>query len=210
MSEFFTQEKIMQVLDWGYEKAVNGVPGLGSAGDLAREYLNTAGSLEEKVDSLIRWQNAKCATSGFLSGLGGFITLPIAIPANISSVLYVQMRMIAAIAYMGDYDIRDDRVKTLVYVCLCGSTATDIVKDIGIKIGTKLTEQAIKRISGEIILKINQKVGFRLLTKFGEKGVINLAKGIPLLGGVIGGTCDAVSTNIIGDVAKDTFIGDGK
>ena len=51
--------------------------------------------------ALIRWQNAKCATSGFIAGLGGSITLPVSIPANISSVLYIQIRMIAAIAYMG-------------------------------------------------------------------------------------------------------------
>jgi hypothetical protein len=39
-----------------------------------------------------------------------------------------------------------------------------------------------------VITKINQKVGFRLLTKFGSKGVINLGKMVPLTGGIIGGT----------------------
>ena len=38
----------------------------------------------------------KCAASGFLTGFGGFLTLPINVPANLSSVLYVQLRMIAA------------------------------------------------------------------------------------------------------------------
>ena len=40
-----------------------------------------------QLDNFISWQVAKCGTSGFLTGLGGLITLPVAIPANIASVL---------------------------------------------------------------------------------------------------------------------------
>ena len=62
----------------------------------------------------------------------------------------------------------------------------------------------IKRILFEVIKQINKAVGFRLVTKFGEKGVINLGKGIPLVGG-IGGTVDAVGTTTIGKTAKRVF-----
>lgn len=196
----------MQALDWAYEKAVAGVPGLDSADEMAQDYLKGDGSLEDRVNSLIRWQNTKAGTSGFLSGLGGVMLMPVTIPANISSVMYVQVRMIAAIAKMGGHDLKDDRVKTLVYACLCGNAAKDIVKDVGIKIGTRLTEQAIKSISKEVIVKINQAVGFRLVTKFGEKGLINLGKAIPLFGGIVGATFDSVATNAIGNIARETFI----
>lgn len=206
MANELTQGKIMQALDWAYEKAVAGVPGLDSADEMAQDYLKGDGSLEDRVNSLIRWQNTKAGTSGFLSGLGGVMLMPVTIPANISSVMYVQVRMIAAIARMGGYDLKDDRVKTLVYACLCGNAAKDIVKDVGIKIGTKLTEQAIKSISREVVVKINQAVGFRLVTKFGEKGMINLGKAIPLFGGIVGATFDSVTTNAIGNIARETFI----
>ena len=200
------QSVIIKTLDWAYEKATTGVPGVDSAQEIAESYLNKKGTLYEQANSLIRWQNAKCTTSGFLSGLGGIITMPVAIPANIASVIYVQIRMIAAIAYMGGYDVRDDRVKALVYSCMAGNAAKDIIKEIGIKIGTKLTNTAIKRVSVEVIKKINQAVGFRLLTKFGSTGAINLGKAIPFVGGIIGGTFDGVSTNTIGNVARNTFI----
>ena len=49
-------------------------------------------------------------------------------------------------------------------------------------------------------------VGMKLVTKFGEKGVINLGKAVPLLGGVISGTMDGVTTNVIGDKAKEIFL----
>ena len=206
MSEEISQGKIMQVLDWAYDKALNGVHGLDSAQELAEDYMKQNDSLESKVNSLIRWQNSKCATSGFISGLGGIITLPVAIPANIASVMYVQIRMIAAIAYMGGHDIKDDRVKSLVYVCLLGNASKDILKDLGINIGTKLAKSSIEKISGKVILKINQTVGFRLVTKSGTKGLINLGKAVPLVGGIIGGVMDLSSTNIMGNVARDTFI----
>lgn len=204
--EKMSQSMIMDALDWAYEKAVNGLPGLDSAQELAESYLKGNDPLVNKVNSLIRWQNTKCATSGFISGLGGIITLPVAIPANISSVMYVQVRMIAAIAYMGGYDIRDDKVKSLVYVCLLGNAGKDILKELGIKIGNKITQTMIQKISAQVITKINQTVGFRLLTKFGEKGLVNLGKAIPLVGAVIGATVDLAATDVIGNVARDTFI----
>ncbi len=207
MSNKITEGKIMQALDWGYEKAVNGLPGMDTAQEMAQDYAKKSGSPIDQANSLIRWQVTKSGTSGFLSGVGGAITMPVAIPANLASVMYVQLRMIAAIAHLGGYDIKSDQVKSLAYVCLAGNGAKDILKDIGVTIGTKLTTQVIKNISGKTIAAINKKVGFRLVTKFGEKGVINLGKAVPLVGGVIGGAIDSAATNTIGNVARDTFIG---
>lgn len=206
MGKELSESKVMQALDWAYDKAINGVAGLDSASELAESYMETSFSDNDKANSLIRWQNTKAGTSGFLTGLGGIITMPLTLPANITSVIYVQIRMIAAIAHIGGHDVKDDRVKSLVYACLAGNAAKDILKDIGIVVGTKLTTSAIKNISGKTIIAINQKVGFRLLTKFGEKGVINLGKAVPLIGGLIGGTFDTVTTNTIGNIARDTFI----
>ncbi|MDR0000495.1 EcsC family protein [Acinetobacter sp. 11367] len=201
-----TESKIMEVLNWSYDKAVNGVVGLDSAYDLAKDYKKIDDSLYNQVNSLIRWQNTKAGTSGFITGLGGIITLPVAIPANVASVMYVQIRMIAAIAHMGGHNLNDDRVRSLVFVCLTGNAAKDILKDVGIVVGKKLAENAIKNISGKTITAINKKVGFRLLTKFGEKGAINLGKTIPLFGGIVGATFDSITTNTIGNIARDTFI----
>ncbi|WP_230986580.1 EcsC family protein [Cohnella fermenti] len=202
-----TQQTITKALDWAYEKVVvGGVPGTQDAYELAAEFSKGKGELRDQINSIIRWQNTKSATSGFLTGLGGIVTLPVAIPANLASVLYIQLRMIAAIAIMGGHDVKDDKVRTMAYASLCGNAAKDILKDVGIVIGKKMAEQGLKKLSGEVIKKINQKVGFRLLTKFGSKGVVNLSKAIPLVGGVTGAVMDGVSTNIIGNTARNLFI----
>ncbi|WP_022955956.1 EcsC family protein [Perlucidibaca piscinae] len=206
VSKGLTEGAIMRALDFAYDKAVNGVAGMDSASEIAESYMKVEGSKIDQANSLIRWQNTKAGTSGFLTGLGGIIVMPVTIPANIASVMYVQIRMIAAIAHLGGHDLKDDRVKALVYTCLTGNAAKDIMKDIGIVVGRKLTENAIKNVSGKTITAINQKVGFRLLTKFGEKGAVNLGKAIPLVGGIVGATFDSVTTNIIGNIARDTFI----
>ena len=202
-----SHKMIMQSLDWAYDKAVNGVKGLDSAEELAKDYLTQDGSLLDQINALIRWQNAKAGTSGFVTGLGGFLTIPITLPVNITSVLYLQLRMIAAIAIMCGYDVKNDKVKTLAYSCLVATSSVEIVKNLGIKIGEKVAVSALKKIPGTLFVKINQAVGFRLLTKFGEKGVLNIVKGIPLLVGIIGATFDILSTNTVGNIARDLFIG---
>ncbi len=206
MTEKLDQSSIMSMLDTMYEKAVAGFPGVDSAFDMANDYLKQDGSKADQINALIRWQNAKAGTSGFITGLGGIMTLPVAIPANVASVMYVQVRMIAAIAIICGYDVRNDKVKTLVYACLTGNAAKDILKDIGISIGQRLATNAINNLSRKTIVEINKKVGFRLLTKFGEKGAINLGKAVPLIGGIVGATFDSVTTNTIGNIARDTFL----
>ena len=209
MSHSWTEKTILKALDWSYEKAIDGFSGFDSASGLAEDYLGQDGTLVEQVNALIRWQNTKAATTGFLTGLGGLITLPVAVPANISVVLLVQIRMIAAVAIMGGYDVNDDRVKTLVYLCLAGNAGKEILSRTGIDLTTRLARSAIQSISGKTLIAINQSVGFRLVTKFGEKGVVNFGRAIPLLGGVVGATFEVVSTNAIGNVARDVFCGDG-
>ena len=196
---------IMKALDWAYGKAINGAGMVESASQLVEDYRVMNDDPEKAIDSLINWQMTKCATAGFFTGMGGLLTMPIAIPANVSSVLFIQLRMIAAIALMRGYDPKSDQVQTLAYACLTGSAATDILKGVGIRVGQRITETAINKISGKVISQINEKVGFRLLTKFGSEGVISLGKAVPLIGGVVSGAVDASTTKIIGKTAKKTF-----
>lgn len=206
MAVALTQDSIKQMLDWIYVKAVEGVPGFDSATEMARTYSKQGGNAVDQANSLIRWQNTKAGTSGFLAGLGGLLTMPVTVPANISSVIYVQVRMIAAIAALGGHDVRDDRDKAMVYACLAGNGAKDILKDVGIVVGRKLTENAIKSISGKALIEINKKVGFRLFVKAGETGIVNLSKAVPLVGGLVGLAFDAATTNFIGNIAREVFI----
>ena len=201
------QEDIMELLNKLYACSVSGIPKVSPPiSKLADDYISKSKDIESAAKSFINYQIVKCTTSGFITGLGGLITLPVAIPANISSVLYVQMRMIACLAQMGGFDIKSDQVQTLVYACLAGISIDQVVKQVGIKFGVKVANQMVNKIPGNVLIKINQKVGFRFLTKFGTKGLINLGKAIPVVGGVISGGFDFAETKIIANRAYRMFI----
>ncbi len=204
------QEKALQhllgALNWTYERVMDGIPGMDGVEDFANSYRASAQSTENAIDSLVRWQIGKASMAGFVMNLGGVVTLPIAVPANLFGALYVQTQMVAAIAHLRGYDVRSDKVRTLVIGCLIGDQLVETLKLAGITVGKKLAGQAINRISGAALTKINQAIGMRLLTKAGMTGVFNLGKLVPLVGGVIGGTIDGVMTTGIATVAKRLFV----
>ncbi len=197
---------ITQALHWAYDHASDSVAGLGSATGLAGKHLrNNAGDREKAIDELIAWQASYAGAAGFVSNLGGLITMPVAIPANLASVLLIQLRMIAAIAHLRGYQLDEERVRTLSFVCLTGSAAANIMEEFSVSLGIKLSSRVIMQISGETLLKINRAVGFRLVARAGSKGLINITKLVPLVGGLAGGAFDAMMTRGIGTVAKQQF-----
>src|SRR5271165_4272872 len=92
-----TLRALLNGLEWIYDRAVTGAPALDSASDLATSYRRRFLSDEDAVDALIKWQMAKAGTAGFVTNFGGVMSLPLTLPANLASVTYIQLRMIAAI-----------------------------------------------------------------------------------------------------------------
>lgn len=198
---------MMQALDWAYNSATGeNVPGMSSCVELAEEFLKYQGSINDKCNKLINWQLAKAGGVGFCTNFGGMITWSISIPANISILLYIQLRMIGAIAHMGGYDIKSEQVKTSMYLCLLGHNATKVLEQVGSKIAMKLTSSAIKQIPVKLLTKINQAVGFRLVTKMGRTGIVKLSTIGPIVGGVVGGAIDVLATNTVALTAKAIFL----
>lgn len=207
MEQKLDEKKMLTVLNELYNKALDGIPKVSKPiEELAEDYMQKNSSPESAAKEMIKYQIAKCGTSGFISGLGGALTLAVTLPANITSVLYVQLRMVVAIAYMGGFDVQSDQVQTMVYACLTGSAISDVLKQTGIKVGQKIAVSTINKIPGKVLVSINQKVGFRLMTKFGTKGAINLVKLVPVAGGLVGGAIDVGTTKIIADNAYNIFI----
>lgn len=198
---------VLRVLDWTYDRAIEGVGGIDSARALADEYMATEGTLHERAERLIRWQVAKSSASGFLSGLGGAVTLPITIPANITSVMYVQLRMIGAIAHMGGHDVQSDRVRTLAYTCLLGNAAKDVVKEAGIQLGTRVTQRAIVEVSTRSLAYLNRRIGTRLALRLSRGGTATLGRLVPVVGGAVGAAFDGSTTYAVGRIARQAFLG---
>lgn len=184
---------VSKILDLAYSKAIDGIAGVESAYDLGNSYKEKGKSVDESINALIKWQTAKAASSGFITGFGGLLAMPLTVPASIASVMYIQIRMVAAIAHMRGHDLKSDKVRTMIYLCMAGNGAKELLKEASIQAGEKAIQKSIEAIS------------LKLATKAGEKTFTSFSKVIPVAGGIIGCSIDAVSTQIIGKVAKSVF-----
>ncbi len=200
-----TPSKVQQLLDWTYEKVLIGIPGTRNIYDYVADYKGK--DTESAIKSLVKIQSLKTSLAGFVTGLGGLITLPVAVPADVASSMYVNMRMVAAIALLRGYDLKSDQVRTMVFVTMAGETIKDVLKSVGVKIGEKMAKEAIQKyITRDVIKKINNAVVKRFITKAGSKGIVNLTKWIPVIGGTVSGVFDFIETRSIAKIAKKTFV----
>ena len=139
--------------------------------------------------------------------VGGVILIPITLPFNITSVLYIQIRMIAAIAHLAGYDIKDEKVKSMIFLCLVGNSAMEILKEIGIIVGKQFTSNTLKKMTAKGIVHVNQAIFVKIMSKMGEKTSLSTSKIIPIIGGIIGGSVDMIATKIMANTAKKIFLG---
>jgi len=202
------QQDLMNSLDKIYGLVLEGIAYVSPPiTEFAEKYLRKSNSVDEAAVKLINAQIAKSTASGFLTGLGGIVTIPVSLPANLATVLYFQLRMIAGVAYMAGFDVHSMQVRSLIYMCLAGLTVEQLVKNTGIKVGARITKSVAAKLPAKVTASINQKVGYRLFTKFGNRSALSVGKAVPVLGGIISGGIDMMETQLIAERAYNMFIG---
>lgn len=163
-------------------------------------------AVERAIRRLTRESIQAAGAAGFVTGLGGFVTMPVTIPANMAGALVINARLAAAIAHLRGYDPLDPHVRTVVTMVAVGSSAQQIAHAAGVQIGQRAAMQVIRNVPVKVLRQLNKKAGFMLVAKYGTKrSVFTLAKGIPVAGGVIGGSVDATMTGLIGRTADKMF-----
>ena len=184
-----------------YDSAING-----RAVELANEYIERYGRTELAIDKLVSCQRRKCTTTGFVTGLGGLVSIPVTLPADLYSSLVIQVNMIVAIAVIRGYDVHSEEVKTLVYLCIVGNSIGDVLKQAGIKAVTDYTAKTIiPKLTVIVSQRIAAKVGSRLVVKASTKGLSSAAKMIPVLGGLIGGAYNYAEVSTYANIARERF-----
>jgi hypothetical protein len=103
------------------EIAIDGYQRFPGAEKIAENKLSKTGNDPQlAIDAVIDQHIRLAGVQGFVTGLGGLITLPVSLPANLTGIAIVQTRMVAAIAHLRGYDLDDPRVRTAVITCLLG------------------------------------------------------------------------------------------
>ena len=184
-----------------YDSAING-----RAVELANEYIDRYGRTELAIDKLVSCQRRKCTTTGFVTGLGGLVSIPVTLPADLYSSLVIQVNMIVAIAVIRGYDVHSEEVKTLVFLCIVGNSIGDVLKQAGIKAVTDYTAKTIiPKLTVIVSQRIAAKVGSKLMIKASTKGLSSAAKMIPVLGGLIGGAYNYAEVSTYANIARERF-----
>lgn len=195
-------QKIMNLLDFIYASCLNHGKRVDSAFQLAHDYQDNYSDSEQAISSLIHHESLKASASGLVTGLGGFITLPLALPANIAGLLYLQIRLIMAIAILRGYDVHDERVKTLIYFHLCGNQTRKQLDIEEVGINLSLLDNQLTQLTKGVIIKMSQQIALKLSCQLGRKGLITITRIVPVVGGIINGGIDYASTYSIGKYAQ--------
>ena len=95
-----SESKAIELVNTVLDAGIKGLGPLKSASALATEYLRDPSYADDeaRIDALINWETAKNFTTGFLTGLGGLMTLPVAVPASLGASWAVQARLVGTIA----------------------------------------------------------------------------------------------------------------
>ncbi len=193
---------IQPLLDVG----IDGRGPLPSAQQVADSALMKSGNVEGAIDRVVRAHLAAAGTGGFVTGLGGFVTMPVALPANILEFYLVATRMTAAIAALRGYDLTQPSIRTAVLLALVGADAEDLIRKAGVVTPTgKLTDLAAQRLPGPALMVLNKAVAFRLVSNVGRSTFTRLGRALPLAGGAVSASLDTYMLKRIADHARREF-----
>lgn len=193
---------VSKLLDVG----IDGSGPLDSARQVAEEARRETGSEEEAVKTVARRHVVGGAAGGFVTGLGGFVTLPVAMPVNVFEFYVQATRMVGAIAHLRGYDLGEQQVRTAVALTLVGADADELLARAGLSTGGgRVTALALRKLPPTAMLVINKAIGFRLLRGIGTTMFSRLGRAVPLAGGVVGGAVDGWMMKRIADQAMVEF-----
>lgn len=185
-----------------------GIDGRGpfeSAQRVADSALSGHGDPERAIDSVVRAHIRFAAAGGFVTGLGGIVTLPVALPANLLQFYVVATRAVAAVASLRGYDVRQQEVRTAVLLTLVGADADELLRRAGVISTGRLANLAAQSLSGPALMVLNKGIGFRLVSRVGQAALPRFGKGVPVVGGVVGAGLDSYLLRRITDHARREF-----
>lgn len=188
------------------ETGLDGIGPLSSARQAADKARRETGSTDAAIAKIMRSHVLGGGLGGFVTGFGGFVTMPVALPVNVIEFYVQATRMVGAIATLRGYDVSDPRVRSAVLLTLVGSQADDVMAKAGLTTGSgRITSMAMHRLPPAALLMVNKAIGFRLLRGIGEKGLSRLGRGVPFVGGAVGGAIDGYLMKKIADHARTEF-----
>ncbi|MGI8677006.1 MAG: EcsC family protein [Nocardioidaceae bacterium] len=196
----FTSAYVREVL----ERAIDGIGPIKSAAAAADARLAEAnGDVDNAISTLIETHVRLAGVQGFVTNVGGLLTVALSIPANITGLTLLQCHLVAGIAHLRGYDLRDARVRNAVLACLLGEdTVRELLKHkrlpsspMALATSPVHDPELDRRIATEVTTEMIAKIG-------GRRAALLVGRRVPVLGGGVGAVTDGFSTYQIGRYAR--------
>jgi uncharacterized protein (DUF697 family) len=185
------------------QRAIHGVGPLPPAAEAAEKQLaEQDGDVERAIGEVIENHASLAAAQGFVTNVGGLVTMAATIPMNITGMALLQCRMVAGIAHLRGYDLTDGRVRNAVLLCTLGEdTIKQLVKKQQIP-GSPMVVATAPAYDPELDKLVAAEVTTSLVNRvIGKRTASTVARRIPVAGGVYGAGTDAYATWQVGKYA---------
>jgi hypothetical protein len=160
------------------------------------------GDVDKAIHEVIENHVRYAAAQGFVTNVGGLVTMALTIPTNITGLAIIQCRMIAGIAHLRGYDLDDPRVRNAILTTILGE---DVVHALVKKRKLPAPPMALATAplhDPDLDKVIAAEVAAELITKVaGKKLAMTVGRRIPIAGGFVGLGADAYATWKIGRYA---------
>lgn len=199
-----TSSFVHQALD----KAITGVGPLPSAASAADKQLEEQnGDVERAIHEVIENNVRYAGAQGFLTNIGGLVTMAVTVPVNLSGLALIQCRMVAGIAHLRGYELSDPRTRDAILACLLGEeTLLKMVKQRTLP-GTPMEIAAAPAHDPALDRLLGTEVATELITRAtGKRLAATVGRRVPVVGGVVGAGTDAYVTWKIGRYVDREFL----
>ncbi len=132
--------------------------------------------------------------NGISNGLLGIA----GIPGDVAITLYSQVKLTSALFTIYGIDITSHSTQPLVLAAAAGVSVSELANKLGTKAAQQAIQKALMSVPGKTFTEINKTLGIKLISKAGEKTLLNIAKIVPFIGSAVGGTVNGVMMNACG------------
>jgi hypothetical protein len=207
--DHMNETKSAALMNWILDQALSGVPPFSPASRLVDEIRTRLpdATPRAQAERLILRESVKNFSTGFVTGLGGPVTLPLAVPSSLLSSWLLQARLVAAVAILHGHDLQDPRLRSLVLWALFGDTVKEVLKTGGVPLANRITAKLVIQLPASVFMAVERKLGLVFLERTTRWGMNNLLKIVPVAGGAVAGTLDAMVLRRVGATALEWFGG---
>jgi uncharacterized protein (DUF697 family) len=182
------------------DRAVRGVGPLDAAATTAGKQLDQhKGDVDKAIKDVIEQHVRLAGAQGFLTNIGGLVTMTVTVPTNIAGLALIQCRMVAAIAHLRGYDLEDKRTRNAILAGLLGEERMlSLIKKKKLP-GTPMALATAPVHDPHLDNVMANEVASELITKIaGKRIATTVGRRVPVVGGVVGAGTDGYSTWKIG------------